>query len=52
MFKATNYFDSTLSQLNKINATSRCVAVFKPLKEGWKKAVLNFQREYPTEVVT
>lgn len=28
------------------------VAVFKPLKEGWKKAVLKFRREYPTEVVT
>ncbi|XP_072380801.1 uncharacterized protein [Diabrotica undecimpunctata] len=28
------------------------VAVFKPLKEGRKSAVLKFQRVYPTEVVT
>lgn len=28
------------------------VVVFKPLKEGWKKAVLNFRREHSTKVVT
>jgi hypothetical protein len=28
------------------------VAVFKPLKEGWKKGVLNFRRENPDEVLT
>jgi hypothetical protein len=28
------------------------VAVFKRLKEGWKKAVLNFRRENPDKVLT
>ncbi|XP_072394938.1 uncharacterized protein [Diabrotica undecimpunctata] len=28
------------------------VSIFKPLKEGWKCAVLKFRREHPTEVVT
>lgn len=26
--------------------------VFKPMKKGWKKAVLNFQRQHPTDVIT